>query len=193
MMDGALHEPPFAAGSETELFIDAMTDAHVGVMVDVVGLEREAVSVTGAGRAGFVVHRVVADLCVLREAAGAVVLDATQRDLATLFDPGAPLGVYLTGLLMWSRAVARAMRRLVRSTVEGQPAWLPTRRRLDAAKETYLAGLGDDALSHVEELCRLPGSIDATLAFQRELRSLVRAAENLDRTLRESFAVIPAV
>jgi hypothetical protein len=192
MMDAALREPPLAAGTEVELFIDAMSDAHVGVMVDIVGLEREAESVFGAGRAGAVVHRVVLDLCAMRDAAGSVVLDATQHDLAPLFEPGAPLGVYLTGLLIWSQGVTRAMRRLVRSTAQGGPAWLPTRRRLDAAKATYLAGLGDDALSHVEELCRCPGSIDATLAFQRELRALVCSAEKLDRTLRESFTVVPA-
>jgi hypothetical protein len=193
MMDGALREPPFAAGTEVELFIDAMSDAHVGVMVDIVGLEREAASLLGRGRAGAVVHRVVLDLCAVRDAAGSVVLDATQHGLAPLFEPGAPLGVYLTGLLVWSRAVTRAMSRLVRSTTEGGPAWLPTRRRLDEAKATYFAGLGDDALSHVEELCRAAGSLDAALAFQRELRALVRSAENLDRTLRESFTVIPAV
>jgi hypothetical protein len=193
MMDSSQVEVLPAGASELERFVDAMMDEHLGVMVEIVGLERESVGVVGAGRAGAVVGRVVFDLCAVRDAAASVVLDATKSDLGPLFEPGAPLGVYLTGLLMWSRGVARAMRRLARSTADGKPAWLPTRRRLDAAKGTYLVGLEDDALSHVEALCREASSIEAAVPFQRELRALVSAALRLDRTLRESFTVIPAV
>jgi len=145
-MDSSQVEVLPAGASELERFVDAMMDEHLGVMVEIVGLERESVGVVGAGRAGAVVGRVVFDLCAVRDAAASVVLDATKSDLGPLFEPGAPLGVYLTGLLMWSRGVARAMRRLARSTADGKPAWLPTRRRLDAAKGTYLVGLEDDAL-----------------------------------------------
>jgi hypothetical protein len=192
MMDSSQLEPLAAGASELERFVDAMTDEHLGVMVEIVGLEREARGVVGAGRAGAVVGRVVRDLCAMRDAAAEVVLDATQSDLGPLFEPGAPVGVYLTGLFMWSRGVARAMRRLVRSTQAGQPAWLPTRRRLDAAKGTYLVGLEDDSLSHAEELCRGAPPGETAVSFQRELRALVSAAGRLERTLRESFTVIPA-
>ena len=191
-MDGARLEPHPAAARDIQRILEAMTDEHLGVMVDVVGLEREAESILDAGRAGVVVGRVVRDLCALRDAAGEVVLDATQPTLAPLFDRGEPLGVYLTGLLIWSRSVTRAMRSLVRSTTGGQPAWLLTRRRLDAAQSTHLVGLADDSLSHVEELCRGEPSTQERVDFQRELRTLASAAERLSRTLRESFTLIPA-
>lgn len=192
IMDGAWLEPLPAAARDIHRILEAMTDEHLGVMVDVVGLEREAEGILNAGRAGVVVGRVVRDLCALRDAAGEVVLDASQPTLAPLFERGAPLGVYLTGLLVWSRYVTRAMRFLVRSTRVGQPAWLPTRKRLDAAKATHLVGLADDSLSHVEELCRSEPSTEELVDFQRELRTLAEAAERLSRTLRESFTLIPA-
>jgi hypothetical protein len=190
-MDGARLEPPVVA-SEVARILEAMTDAHLGVMVDIVGLEREAERVLEAGRAGVVVGRVVRDLCALRDAAAEVVLDATQPALLPLFERGAPLGVYLTGLFVWSGSVTRAMRSLVRTTASGQPAWLPTRRRLDAAKATHLAGLVDEVLSHAEELCRAEPDAGELVTFQRELRGLIRTAERLSRTLRESFTLLPA-
>ena len=151
-MDGSRSFPP-AVAHDVARVMEAMTDAHLGVMVDIVGLERAAATAL-EGRAGVVVGRVVRDLCALRDAAAGIVIDATQPAVLPLFQRGAPLGVYMTGLLVWSRSVTRAMRRLVRSTQAGQPEWLPTRRRLDAAKATHLAGLVDDVLSHAEELCR---------------------------------------
>lgn len=189
-MDGARLEPP-AVASEVARVLEAMTDAHLGVMVDIVGLEREGERVLEAGRAGVVVRRVVRDLCVLRDAAAEVVLDATQPALLPLFERGAPLGVYLTGLLVWSGSVTRAMRSFVQRTALGQPAWLPTRRRLDAASATHLAGLVDEVLSHAEELCRAEPDAEELVTFQRELRGLIGAAASLSRTLRESFTLIP--
>jgi hypothetical protein len=189
-MDSAGLEPPFVAPPGTETILDAMADAHVGVMVDIVGLEREATAPT-EGRAGRVVGRVLDDLRALRDAAGGVVADATLAPLAPLFEPGAPAGVYLTGLLLWSGCVAQAMRGLVRGARAGKPPWVATQRSLSAAHQAHLPGLVDDSLSHLEELCRKDPAAETLVSFQRDLRALILLADRLGGTLREGFTLVP--
>jgi hypothetical protein len=190
------YEPPPPDSTDRARFIHALTDEHLGVMVDIVCLEREAEALVARGRAGAIIGRVAVELCAVRDAAGAVVLDASEPNLSGLFEPDAPLGVYLTGLLMWTRAVVKAVR-VMGASMEleprSQPPWLATRQRLDEASGMHLAGLADDSLSHVEQLCRDEPANEDRVMFQRQLRSLVAAAEKLSRTLRESFALTPAV
>jgi hypothetical protein len=196
------YEVPPPDSCDAARLLHSITDDHLGIMVELVCLEREAEAILGAGRAGALLSRVVADLCAVRDAAGAVVLDASAPDLAALFEPDAPLGVYLAGLLLWTRAVLMAMRAMCASIALGRPAWLSTRRRIERAGTIHLAGLADDSLSHVEDLCRgtqgVTGSypnaqaLETLVSFQRELRGLVASAEALARTLRGSFTLTPA-
>jgi len=191
-MESAGREPHSPSRCDADRILDAMADAHLGVMVEVVGLEREATEVPPAGRAGVVVGRVLGDLCALRDVAGGVVLDATQPLLAPLFQRGAPLGVYLTGLLLWSGFVTQAMRELVQGARDGKPPWIATRRSLEVAHRAHLPGLVDDCLSHLEELCRRDPSTAALVAFQRDLRALVALADKLGGTLRDCFTLVPS-
>jgi hypothetical protein len=142
------YEIPSPDSDSTVRFVHAMTDEHLAIMVDIVCLEREEEAVRAKGRAGAVLARVVSELCAIRDVAGAVVLDASEPNFAALFQPDAPLGVYLAGLLIWIRAVVGAMRVMSTSIAEGRPAFSPTRRRIDKAGAMHLAGLADDSLSH---------------------------------------------
>jgi len=187
------YEAPPPDSSDAVRFVHAMTDEHLGIMVDIVCLERDVEGARGAGRAGAALGRAVVDLCAIRDAAGAVVLDASLPELGELFQPDAPLGVYLTGLLLWTRGVVWAMRLMAVSVAEGRAAWHPTKRRIDRAGTMHLSGLADDSFSHVEQLCRDahaaldPPAVARLVAFQRGLRRLVTRADELARTLHESF------
>jgi hypothetical protein len=196
------YEPPPPDSCDALRLVHSITDDHLGIMVEIVCLEREAEAIARSGRAGAVVSRVLVDLCAVRDAAGAVVLDASAPELAVLFESDAPLGVYLSGLLLWTRGVLSAMRGLCVSAAAGHPAWISTRRRLDRAGAMHLSGLADDSLSHVEDLCRgdllitgdlpTPRVLASLVSFQRVLRDLVTTAEDLARTLRDAFTLTPA-
>jgi hypothetical protein len=196
------YEVPPPDSCDAARLVHSITDDHLGIMVEIVCLEREAETLPREGRAGAVVSRVVADLCAVRDAAGAVVLDASAPELAVLFEPDAPLGVYLGGLLLWTRGVLSAMRAMCASVAAGRPAWISTRRRLDRAGAMHLAGLADDSLSHVENICRgahaesgahpSPIALESLVSFQRVLRGLMASADELARNLRDSFTVTPA-
>jgi len=196
------YEPPPPDSCDATRLVHAITDDHLGLMVEIVCLEREAETIARSGWAGALVARVVADLCTVRDAAGAVVLDASAPELGPLFEPDAPLGVYLAGLLLWTRGVLSAMRGLCTSVSAGRPAWIATRRHLDRAGAMHLSGLADDSLSHLEDLCRgdlertgdalSPFALATLVSFQPVLRNLVKAADELARTVRDSFTLTPA-
>jgi hypothetical protein len=185
------YDVPPPDSTDAVRFIHRMTDDHLQIMVDIVCLEREKERAGGSGRAGAVLSRVVSDLCAVRDAAGAVVLDASDPDLAGLFQPDAPLAVYVTGLLMWTRAVVHVMRGMCASVADGRPAWQATRRRVGHVGAMHFAGLGDDCLSHVEALCAARPHAVRLVDFQRALRRLVSSADALGRSLHESFTVTP--
>jgi hypothetical protein len=184
------YDVPPPDSSDAVRFIHRMTDDHLQIMVDIVCLEREKDGVSGSGRAGAVLSRVVADLCLVRDAAGAVVTDAGDPELSPLFHPDAPLAVYVTGLLWWTSGIVNAMRSFSTSIADGHPAWRDARRRVGRAGAMHLAGLADDSLSHVEALGGAPGS-DRVIRFQRAFRNLTIAADRLGRSLRESFTLTP--
>jgi hypothetical protein len=123
-----------------------LQDEQLNLMVDVVCLEHAVREVERAApRSSGLLRRWVADLQDLRASVSDVL---AERGPGSLWSPNAPLGVYMTGLFVWSGNVIAVLSELASSLVRRRVDWNEARSHLAAASLTYFDGLEEEI--HVE-------------------------------------------